>query len=71
MAKNAKRENHVSDEEMPSVEEDLYKILGVASDATPEAIKTAYKKSALRNHPGMQTNAGPKTPNILISEQTR
>ncbi|CAI7605041.1 unnamed protein product [Penicillium viridicatum] len=51
MAKNAKPENHASDEEMPSVEEDLYKILGVASDATPEAIKTAYKKSALRNHP--------------------
>ncbi|KAJ5467041.1 hypothetical protein N7475_004793 [Penicillium sp. IBT 31633x] len=56
MAKNAKRENHASDEEMPSVEEDLYKVLGVASDATPEAIKTAYKKSALRNHPGMQTH---------------
>ncbi|KAJ5129385.1 Heat shock protein DnaJ N-terminal [Penicillium bovifimosum] len=51
MAKNAKPENHASDEEMPSVEENLYKILGVASDATPEAIKTAYKKSALRNHP--------------------
>ncbi|KAJ5354176.1 Heat shock protein DnaJ [Penicillium brevicompactum] len=37
--------------EMPSVEEDLYKLLGIESDATPEAIKTAYKKSALRNHP--------------------
>jgi DnaJ family protein C protein 9 len=37
---------------MPSAEEDLYKILGIASDATTEAIKTAYKKSALRNHPG-------------------
>ncbi|KAJ5772995.1 Heat shock protein DnaJ [Penicillium paradoxum] len=51
MAKNAKAENHASDAEMPSVEEDLYKVLGIASDATPEAIKTAYKKSALRNHP--------------------
>lgn len=39
--------------EMPSVEEDLYKLLDIESDATPEAIKTAYKKSALRNHPGM------------------
>ncbi|CAI7657437.1 unnamed protein product [Penicillium bialowiezense] len=37
--------------EMPSVEEDLYKLLDIESDATPEAIKTAYKKSALRNHP--------------------
>jgi DnaJ family protein C protein 9 len=53
MAKGAKPEqNHASNEEMPSVEENLYKILGVASDATPEAIKSAYKKSALRNHPG-------------------
>ncbi|KAJ5317094.1 hypothetical protein N7508_001602 [Penicillium antarcticum] len=52
MAKGAKPEqNHASEEEMPSVEENLYKILGVASDATPEAIKSAYKKSALRNHP--------------------
>lgn len=56
---------------MPSVEEDLYKILGVASDATPEAIKTAYKKSALRNHPGMQTHPVPKPSKILTSEQTR
>ncbi|KAJ5647016.1 hypothetical protein N7490_003388 [Penicillium lividum] len=38
-------------EEPPSVEEDLYKILGVESTATPEAIKSAYKKSALRHHP--------------------
>ncbi|KAJ5991043.1 hypothetical protein N7499_011587 [Penicillium canescens] len=52
MAKGAKPEqHHASDEEMPSIEENLYKILGVASDATPEAIKSAYKKGALRNHP--------------------
>ncbi|KAG0158014.1 hypothetical protein PDIDSM_5527 [Penicillium digitatum] len=51
MVKNAKRESHASDEEMPSIEEDLYKVLGVASDATPEAIKNRIQKSALRNHP--------------------
>lgn len=49
------------DAEMPSVEEDLYKLLGIESDATPEAIKTAYKKSALRNHPGMQSHVHPET----------
>ncbi|KAJ5645252.1 hypothetical protein N7507_011263 [Penicillium longicatenatum] len=44
-------ENERIPEEPPSVEEDLYKILGVESNATPEAIKSAYKKSALRHHP--------------------
>lgn len=54
MAKGAKA-NDIP-EQPPSVEEDLYSILGVQSDATPEAIKTAYKKSALKNHPGMAPN---------------
>ena len=37
----------------PPAETDLYEILGVKDDATPEQIKTAYRKLALRHHPGI------------------
>lgn len=37
----------------PPLETDLYDILGVNQDASPETIKSAYKKAALKNHPGM------------------
>lgn len=50
MAKGSKSKK--VDDQPPSVEEDLYKILGVESDATPEAIKAAYRKNALKHHPG-------------------
>lgn len=36
----------------PPLETDLYDILGISQDASPETIKSAYKKSALKNHPG-------------------
>lgn len=36
----------------PPAETDLYEILGVKEDATPEQIKSAYRKLALRYHPG-------------------
>ena len=54
MAKGSKTDD--IPEHPPSVEEDLYEILGVKSDATPEAVKSAYKKSALKNHPGISPN---------------
>ncbi|KAJ5755566.1 hypothetical protein N7533_005109 [Penicillium manginii] len=50
MVKGSKADK-VADDQPPSIEEDLYQILGVKSTATPEAIKTAYKKNALRHHP--------------------
>ncbi|KAL4933383.1 DnaJ domain protein [Aspergillus undulatus] len=35
----------------PPAETDLYGILGVSEDATPEQIKSAYRKLALKHHP--------------------
>lgn len=33
---------------------DLYEVLGVAQDAEEAEIRTAYRKQALRWHPGMR-----------------
>lgn len=33
---------------------DLYEVLGVACDAEDSAIRTAYRKLALRWHPGVR-----------------
>lgn len=37
----------------PPVDTDLYDVLGVQNDATPEQIKSAYRKQALKHHPGI------------------
>jgi curved DNA-binding protein CbpA len=40
--------------------DDPYQILGVPHDATPDQIKKAYRKMALKHHPDKQSNASPE-----------
>jgi DnaJ family protein C protein 9 len=44
-------ENEV-DNEPPAI--DPYAVLGLERDASPDQIKSAYRKAALKNHPGKQ-----------------
>ncbi len=37
----------------PPTDINPYEVLGLESDATAEAVRTAYRKQALKHHPGM------------------
>lgn len=43
-------EDLVGDEEPPTIEP--YSVLGIEKTATSDEIKTAYRKAALKHHPG-------------------
>lgn len=44
----------IGDGELPVI--DPYETLDLERDATADQIKSAYRKAALRNHPGMQSH---------------
>jgi hypothetical protein len=54
----------------PPAETDLYEILGVKGDATPEQIKSAYRKLALIYHPGTHPPLLPFLPTVASAPRS-
>jgi preprotein translocase subunit Sec63 len=48
----APREEDLLDEEPPSI--NPYEVLGVEKTASADEVKSAYRKAALKHHPGMK-----------------
>jgi DnaJ family protein C protein 9 len=49
---NDEQEDDIEDEEGPPVI-DPYEVLGLEAEATADDVKKAYRKLALKHHPGM------------------
>jgi DnaJ-class molecular chaperone len=49
----APREEDLLDEDPPSI--NPYQVLGLEKTASADEVKTAYRKAALKHHPGMKT----------------
>jgi len=47
--------DEVADDEPPQI--DPYEVLGLGREATADQVKSAYRKAALRTHPGKQDRA--------------
>jgi DnaJ homolog subfamily C member 9 len=47
----APRAEDLVDEEPPSI--DPYEVLGLEKSASADQVKSAYRKAALKHHPGM------------------
>jgi DnaJ family protein C protein 9 len=47
----------ITDEEPPTI--DPYDVLGIERTATADQVKSAYRKAALKHHPGMHNATQP------------
>lgn len=55
----APREEDLVDEEPPVIEP--YTVLGIEKTATADEVKAAYRKAALKHHPGMHSDPFPNS----------
>lgn len=69
--KKPTREDSPQSELSESPELDLYGMLGVKNDATEGEIKTAYKKLALKYHPGVYTPQLREPCNLRLHRKNR